>query len=378
MAPDNDALFRTVIDVGVRAGLVLALAAFCYRVVAPFVPMVLWGGIIAVSLAPLYAPLKASLGGRNGLAATAFILAGLAVLVVPTVVLSATLVESATWLAEGLRSGTVDIPEPPDSVAGWPLVGERLHAFWSLAASNLESAVEELAPHMRPVAAWLLAQLATGGLALLQLALAIVIAGVLLANAEGGERTAGALMQRVAGERAALMLRQSVATIRSVAQGVLGIAVIQGLLAGVGLLAASVPGAGLWALLVMLVAIMQLPVLLILAPIIVYVFAVKSTTVAVLFTIWSVAVGMSDGVLKPMLLGRGTGVPMLVILLGAIGGLVASGIIGLFLGAVLLAMGYELFRAWLYRDSPHPAGGGEEGPDLDHKGTKDTKDTKKT
>jgi len=357
MAKDSDAVFRTVIDVGVRAGLLLALAAFCYRIVAPFVPLMLWGAIIAVALAPLYPSLKSFLGGRNGLAAASFVLAGLALLVVPTVVLSTTLVDAAQSLAQGLHSGTIDIPDPPDSVAGWPLVGERLHAFWSLAAENLESAMEELAPHMRPVASWLLAQLATGGLAILQLALAIVVAGMLLANADGGERAARTLLHRVAGERGELMLHVCTATIRSVAQGVLGIAVIQGLLAGVGLLAAGVPGAGLWALLVMLLAVMQLPPLLILGPIMIYVFAVESTTVAVLFSIWSIAVSMLDGVLKPLLLGRGTGVPMLVILLGAIGGLVSSGIIGLFLGAVLLAIGYEVFRAWLHRDAP-PAPGG--------------------
>jgi predicted PurR-regulated permease PerM len=136
-------------------------------------------------------------------------------------------------------------------------------------------------------------------------------------------------------------------TVRSVAQGVLGVALIQSLLAGVGLLAAGVPGAGLWALLVLLLAIVQLPPILILAPIILYVFSVSSTTVAVIFMIWSILVSMSDAFLKPLLLGRGVEVPMLIILVGAIGGMIYSGIIGLFVGAVVLALGYELFRVWL-------------------------------
>jgi predicted PurR-regulated permease PerM len=155
------------------------------------------------------------------------------------------------------------------------------------------------------------------------------------------------LASRLTGERGEEFAMLATKTVRSVAQGVLGVALIQCLLAGVGLLAAGVPGAGLWALLVLLLAIVQLPPILILAPIIVYVFSVSSTTVAVIFMIWSIAVSMSDAFLKPLLLGRGVQVPMLIILVGAIGGMIHSGIIGLFVGAVVLALGYELFKAWL-------------------------------
>jgi predicted PurR-regulated permease PerM len=366
MTTDNTALFRTLLDLGVRAALVLALAAWCFQIIAPFVPLLLWGGVIAIALAPLYQRLRHSLGERDGAAATVFILACLALLIVPTVVLSTTLVETGTRLAEALRAGDVTVPAPPDSVAGWPLIGERLHAFWSLAASNLESATEQLAPYLKPIATWLLKQLAGGGVAILQLALSVVVAGLFLAKAPAIERAIGKLLARITDEYSVNIRRLCVATIRSVAQGVLGIAIAQGLLAGLGMVAAGVPGAGLWALLVMLVAIVQLPPLLIMGPIIVYVFAVESTTVAVVFAIWSAAVSFSDGVLKPLLLGRGTGVPMLVILLGAIGGLMTSGLIGLFLGAVLLAVGYELFRAWLDREAPaeaiDPAPDGDAGP----------------
>ena len=138
---------------------------------------------------------------------------------------------------------------------------------------------------------------------------------------------------------------------QSVTRGILGVALIQAVLAGIGLLVVGVPAAGLWVLLILFLAAVQIPTLLILGPIIVYVFATSSTAVAVLFAIWSTAVGLSDNVLKPLLLGRGTDVPMLVIFMGAIGGFVLEGIIGLFVGAVVLAVGYTLFKAWL-EDAP--------------------------
>ena len=137
------------------------------------------------------------------------------------------------------------------------------------------------------------------------------------------------------------------ATIRSVAQGVLGIALIQSILAGIGLMVMGVPYAGIWALLVLLLAIVQLPPLLILGPIIVYVFSVAATLPAVIFMIYGIMVSMSDAFLKPLLLGRGMDIPMLVILLGAIGGMLLSGVIGLFVGSVVLAVGYTLFTTWL-------------------------------
>jgi predicted PurR-regulated permease PerM len=204
-----------------------------------------------------------------------------------------------------------------------------------------------IAPQLKEAAGWLLSTAAGAGVGVLQFVISIIIAGVILANAVGFGGFLKALATRLTGDRGEEFATLASKTVRSVAQGVLGVALIQSLLAGVGLLAADVPGAGLWALLVLLLAIVQLPPILILAPIILYVFSASSTTVAVIFMIWSILVSMSDAFLKPLLLGRGVEVPMLIILIGAIGGMISSGIIGLFTGAVVLALGYELFKAWL-------------------------------
>jgi len=159
------------------------------------------------------------------------------------------------------------------------------------------------------------------------------------------------IFTRLSGEKLGLQYTElSKATIRSVAQGVLGVAVIQAILAAIGMYFMDVPAWGLWTLLILVLAVAQLPPILILAPVIVYVFSVADTTPAVIFTIWSVIVSVSDGFLKPLFLGRGMETPMLVILLGAIGGMMLSGIIGLFVGAIVLALSYELFVAWLNQE----------------------------
>ena len=159
-----------------------------------------------------------------------------------------------------------------------------------------------------------------------------------------------AIFRRLAGKQGEEFATLSGATIRSVVQGVLGIAIIQSVLAGIGLVTVEAPAAGLWALMVLFLAVIQLPPLLVLGPIIFYVFSIAETTPAVLFMIWSILVSVSDTFLKPLFLGRGVEVPMLVILLGAIGGIMLSGLIGLFVGSVVLSLGYKVFQAWLNND----------------------------
>ena len=143
------------------------------------------------------------------------------------------------------------------------------------------------------------------------------------------------------------MAELAASSVRSVTRGVLGVAVIQSLLAGLGMLAVDVPAAGLWTLLILILAVMQLPSMLVLIPVIFYVFSVSSTVTAVLFTIWAVLIGLSDNVLKPLLMGHGSSVPMLILFMGSLGGFMAGGILGLFIGAVVLSLGYTVFMAWV-------------------------------
>jgi len=331
----------------IRIALVIFIVGWCIRIISPFILPVVWGVIIATAVFPAYRWLSRLMGGRDRLAAVVLTLVGLIVLIAPSLVSAGSLVSSAGWLVESLRDGSLEVPLPPERIADWPLIGEKLHAFWTLAHHNLVEALQQVGPHLAPVAGGFFSAAAGVGLGILQFVISIAIAGVLLASSTKCAEVASTIARRILDERGDEFVALSGATIRGVAQGILGVAVIQTILVGIGLFAAGVPHASLWTALCLVIAIIQLPPLLLLIPIIAYVFSTSGTTTAVLFTIWSVLASSSDTFLKPVLLARGLDLPMVVIFMGAIGGFILSGFIGLFVGAVILALGYKLFMAWL-------------------------------
>jgi predicted PurR-regulated permease PerM len=350
--PSNDKLFvARALEAAIRIGLVALLLYWCFKIGQPFIEIIIWGIVIAVAIHPGYDRLKSALGGRGRLAATLITLFALIVLLVPTYMLSDSLINAVQEYSANIDKGTLTVPPPPESVRSWPVIGEPLHTFWNLASNNLAAALSKITPQLKKFGIPLLSTAAGAGVGILKFVVSIIIAGVLLANAVGGGRAASTIARRLTGEQGTKAVELAEATVRSVTLGILGVAVIQTLLAGLGFLVVGVPGAGLWALLVLILAVVQLPTILILGPIIVYVFATASTVIAVMFAIWSLLVGMSDAFLKPLLMGRGVDVPMLVIFIGAIGGFIASGIIGLFVGAIILALGYKLFLLWLNEDT---------------------------
>ena len=344
---EDRAFFKRALETSIRIALVALLVLWCFQIARPFVQPIVWGIILAIATHPIYERLCRVTRGRGRLAASILVVVALLVLVVPSVLLTTSVVESVSELAGKIDAGELHVPPPPASVADWPIVGDQVHAFWTAASRNLDAALDPLHPQLTAVGRWALEAGASGGIGLLVFALSIVLAGVLLAYGEPGAEAARRVAERLVPERGAEFVELGRATVQSVTRGILGTAVIQSFLAGIGLLAVGVPAFGLWALLVLLLAVVQLPTLLVLGPIIVWVFATSSTGAAVLFAIWSTAVGLSDNVLKPLLLGRGSDVPMPVIFIGAIGGFILNGIIGLFVGAVVLAVSYVLFKAWL-------------------------------
>jgi len=348
----NDKLFiARALEATIQIGLVVLLLYWCFRIGRPFIEIILWGIIIAVAIHPGYDRLKSALGGRGRLTATLITLFALIVLLVPTYMLSQSLVDTVKEYSVHLDAGTLTVPPPSESVRSWPVIGEPLYKSWSLASNNLGVALKKMTPQLKKYGIPLFSAAAGAGVGILKFVVSIIIAGVLLANAAGGGQAVRAIAVRLADEGGTRAVALAVATVRSVTLGILGVALIQSFLAGIGFLAVGVPGAGLWALLILILAVVQLPPILILGPIIVYVFSTSSTVIAVVFAIWGILVGISDAFLKPLLMGRGVDVPMLVIFIGAIGGFMASGIIGLFVGAIIFALGYKLFLAWLDEDT---------------------------
>jgi predicted PurR-regulated permease PerM len=356
LTPDSQRAFsRGLLDVLIRAGLAAGLVIYCYQVLRPFLYLMIWSVILAINLYPLQRLLKAKLGGKDGRAATLIVLIAFAVLSVPVYLLAASMTESVAGAVEWVRGGTYHIPPPPESVAAWPLIGDKLYAFWQQAATDLTGLALKLAPQLKDTSLSLLGRLAGAGLGLMMFLVAMIIGGIVMAFGESGSRSALRIAERVFGPgHGANVAQLCTATIRTVAQGVIGIAFAQMLLIGLGFVLMGVPGAGLLALGVLLLGIGQLPASLITLPVIGYVFATQGASVAtIIFAIYVFVAGLIDNVLKPLLFGRGVDVPMAVILIGSLGGMATAGIIGLFIGPVILAVGYELFWRWV--DQP-PAG----------------------
>jgi predicted PurR-regulated permease PerM len=348
------ALSGGLLDVLIRAGLITVLVLFCFQIFEPFLNLMLWAVILAITLYPLHSLLKRKLGNKDGRAATLIVVVALALLMVPIYLLGTSITESVEGALAILKSDTVTIPLPNEKIATLPLIGERLYAFWLQSATDMSSVVMKLMPYIKTIGLTLLGKMAGVGVGFLLFIGALIIAGVLMAYGDNGERSAIAIATRLSGpERGRRIATLCTATIRAVAQGVVGIAFIQMLLVGVGFVLMGVPGAGLLAMVALLMGIMQLPVILVTVPVIAYVFATDGTTLGtVVFCIYSLIAGMSDNVLKPLMLGRGVDVPMPVILIGALGGMVSGGFIGLFIGPVMLAVAYQLFWQWI-DDQPH-------------------------
>ena len=340
-------IVNLAIEIVVKLVLLGVVLYWALMILKPFIVLVIWAIIIAVTLSPLITKLEKRFAGRRKTIIWAITLTGVLALLVPTYMLSDSVIASSQDVAHQLKEGTLVVPPPSDKVAEWPLVGEKLHAFWSGAATNLE---DTLRKYQEPLKAYggKIASAVGGALgAVLQFVIALIIAAVFLSNSEGSVKVSNAIARRLIGDKGVEWVQLSAMTVRSVVQGILGIAIIQATLSLFGMIAIGVPFAALWAFLVLFLAIIQLPPIIILGPIIAYVFSYADTTPATIFAVYAVIVGASDSFLKPLLLGRGVDIPMLVILLGAIGGMILSGIIGLFVGAVILALAYKLFMTWL-------------------------------
>ena len=340
------------IEIAIRLGLIFLILAWCLQILSPFISLVAWGAILAVAIYKPFLKLVEKLGGRRKLAVTLIAVIGIAIILVPVISLSSSMVDGATKYGTQISEGSIHVPAPPEYVQEWPVIGKKTYKLWNQASQNLRSVLEQYPHQLATVGKKMLGAAAGIGGGLLQFIISFLIAAVFLMNAESAGTSLRKLANRLTADHGDELMDMSVSTIRSVAVGVIGIAFIQAMLGGLGMMFAGVPAAGLLAIVILVLAIAQLPPILVLGPVAFYVFSAESTTVAVIFLIWSIMVSSSDMVLKPLLLGRGVDVPMLVILLGAIGGMITSGIVGLFIGAIILAVGYKLFGVWLQMGQP--------------------------
>jgi predicted PurR-regulated permease PerM len=344
-----DPLFvRNMIESTLRIGLLLLLLLFAYDIIKPFTTPILWGAIIAIAAFPLVKWLQPKLGGRRGLAASLVTLFFIAALVVPTWTVTDAGLGGLKKLGASLESGELRVPPPGTRVKEWPLIGERLYSSWSDASRDLEAFLHNNSVQIRELSAALLKRIGGSLVGVLMFVVSLIIAGGFMTFAEPCGDAARRFFVRVGGlKQGGEWAPMAVATIRNVLQGVIGVAIIQTALVSIGLFVAGIPGAPILSVIVLVLAIAQLPPLIILAPVMAYAFSTMDTTWAAVFTVYQLIAGGSDGFLKPLMMGRGLDIPMPVILVGAIGGMIMSGIIGLFVGAVILSIVYKLFGLWM-------------------------------
>jgi len=335
------------IEVAIRLGALALLLYWSLLLVSPFISIVIWSAVLSVALYPVFEWISLRLGGRRRVAAALVTILSLLVIIGPASWLALGLVDSVRLIAERLDLANLTIPPPSSSVKEWPLIGQPIYQFWDLASTNLSAALAQILPQLKPLGSSLLRIGADTGLGIIMFLVSIIVAGFLFYPGPAIVEAVKKFARRLNPARGEEFVDQAGATIRAVSRGVIGISVLQALLAGIGLMVAGIPQASLITFAVLVLGIIQIGPSIVLIPVIIWSWTFMDTTSALLFTAYMVPVNLLDNVLRPLVMGRGLKTPMLVILVGVIGGTLAYGITGLFLGPIILAVIWELFVSWI-------------------------------
>jgi len=335
------------VRIAIRLVLLAGVIYWSYILILPFIPILVWSTILAVALYPVFDVLTRLLAGQRAVSATLITLLCLTIVIGPASWLVFGMVEGVRLFGDEFAKGSVSVPAPQLSVKQWPLIGDWIYDLWQLASTNLAAALAKFSPYAQPIATTVLATVGSVGIEILKFLAAVIVTGFLFIP--GPRLVAGlrSFFDHVIPERSEEFVALAGTTIRSVSRGIIGIAMLQALLAGIGFIVADVPGAGLFTFLVLLLAISQVGCGILLIPMIVWYWLTRDTSSALLFTLYMVPVGFVDSVLKPFAMGHGSQTPMLVIFVGVLGGTLAHGLIGLFVGPIVLAVGWELLAAWM-------------------------------
>jgi len=325
-----------------------AMIAACVWVMLPFALPVVWAATIVIATWPMLTGLQARLGGRRGAAVAIMVLALLALVVTPIWLGAAAVASNADRIGEFVRSlATQGFPPPPDWLHRIPLLGERLAGKWQGYIGNPEAVVTRLQPYAGQAVQWIVSKAGDLGGVFVQLLLMVIVAGILYVSGETAARGVLRFLRRLAGERGENSGRLAAQAVRAVALGVVVTAVAQTVISGVGLALGGVPHAGLLTAIVFVLSIAQLGPLLVVAPATIWLYSSGSTGRGTLLLVVSIVALTLDNVLRPILIKKGADLPLLLILSGVIGGVMAFGVIGLFIGPVLLAVTWTLLVAWV-------------------------------
>jgi len=340
---------KNAINTYLKIAVLTILLIWSFFIVKAFVLLMIWSIIVAVALYPYYKKvINLFKGKKKGLVTSLFIIALMALIIMPSFNITQNIVDKTKVLYHNFDNGTLEIPPPNESVKEWPLVGKKLYGAWTNASSDMESFIKSNPEEVKSSVGWFFDSFKGLMTSVLLSLVALILAGVFMSSAEEGYKTGVKFMGKLMEGKGKDLMAMCTNTIRSVVKGILLVAVIQGVLAYFGFALIGLSSmAGILAIVVIFAAIIQIPVMVVVLPIIIYVFSFAETTPAIIFAIYMIIVALLDNVLKPMLLAKGLQTPMIIILMGAIGGMIFQGILGLFIGPVVLAIMHNLYTAWV-------------------------------
>jgi predicted PurR-regulated permease PerM len=337
------------IELSIRLFVIAMLVYWTFVIIEPFAAMIVWSVVLAVAFFPLFERVSGWLGGRPALAAALMTLLGLLLIIGPVAWFGVGVIDPAKEVLAGFDNGDL-VPPPPASVKNWPVIGAQLFSFWELASTNLRSALSQVLPQLKPVGEYLLGMARNAGVGMLKFLISVLLSGVLLAYGRALMTGMRALARRIDPTGGDKFVDLAGATINAVSRGVMGLSLMQAVIGGLGMTGFGVPGASLLTIAILVLGIIQIGPLLIVAPVVFWAWTHLDTAPAIALTLCMLIVNYMDNVLKPFLLAHGLSTPMPVIFIGVIGGVLAHGFAGLFVGPVILAVVWELTKAWIADD----------------------------
>ena len=339
---NNKQLFETIL----RFGFAFLIIAFCFMLLLPFMMPMLWGVILAIILYPFFNFLQRTLKGRKTLASVLITVVIVCLLIIPVVYILNAATSNVMELKASFDAGTLEIAAPAEKIKEWPIIGQPTYDFLYSLSTDMQKALHTYEPQITHASKKIMESIISSGVAFLQFILSVIIAGILLVS-PNTQKSAMKFLGKIAGDNGDEIAVITVSTVYQVVKGILGVAVIQTMIQAFGLFMADIPFAGVLTIICLILSIFQIGPIIVNIGVIVYLFSQDDSSGAIFWTIFFILSGLSDNVLKPILLGKGAVVPMLVIFLGVIGGFMMSGFIGLFVGPIIFSIGYKLFLAWL-------------------------------
>jgi predicted PurR-regulated permease PerM len=325
---------------------IFLIVGFCFKLMLPFIMPMIWATILAIIFYPFFNFLQRILRGRKTLASILITVTIIGLLILPIIYFLNSATSNFIELKNSFETGTLNIPPPAETIKDWPIIGKSLFEFLHSLSSDLQHSLLKYDVQIKEISMKIMESVLSSGMAFLQFILSVIIAGVLLVSTSA-KNLIVKFIKRIAGDKADEILTISVSTIHQVVKGIIGVALIQTIIQAFGLYFAGIPYAGILTLLCLIFSILQIGPTIVNIGVIIFMFSTGNSVYAICWTIFFIISGLSDNILKPLLLGKGAMVPMLVIFLGVIGGFIMSGFIGLFVGPIIFSIGYKLFIAWL-------------------------------